>query len=193
MTTFKSLLQQDPLDLESISAHLDGLGHDQRVAEVRAVGGRLQAKLFAAASQDGLDIGYFVPDDRPNRKFVRHYGKNSLPVFSNFEKRFARPHDGAAVAWGFNFSPVMKVVGPGHFVLRAGNERHAEMHVDYYSIPEEQLDGAPALKENTAGIQTLVYGNMIDVLRRVSAHVSVGRAIKKGKETGNYFLLCREA
>ena len=122
-------------------------------------------------------ITHFVPEDRPNRKFVRHYGKNSLPVFSIFEKRFARPHDDATVAWGFNFSPVMKVVGPGHFVLRAGNERHAEMHVDYYSIPEEQLDGAPALKENTAGIQTLVYGNMIDVLRRVSAHVSVGRAL----------------
>jgi hypothetical protein len=67
------------------------------------------------------------------------------------------------------------------------------MHVDYYSIPEEQLEGAPALKENTAGLQTLVYGNMIDVLRRVSAHVSIGRAVKKGKDTGNYFLLCREA
>ena len=193
MTTFKSLLQQDSLDLASIAGHLDGLDHEQRVTEVRAIGGRLQARLFAAASQDGLDITHFVPADHPNRKFVRHYGKNSLPVFSFFEKRFARPHDGAEVAWGFNFSPVMAVVGPGHFVLRAGNDRHSEMHVDYYSIPEEQLEGAPALKENTAGLQTLVYGNMIDVLRRVSAHVSIGRAVKKGKDTGNYFLLCREA
>jgi hypothetical protein len=33
---------------------------------------------------------------------------------------------------------------------------------------------------------------MIDVLRGVSEHVSVGRAIKHGKETSNYFLLCRE-
>ncbi len=66
------------------------------------------------------------------------------------------------------------------------------MPVEYYSVPPDRLDGAPKLARNDRGISTLVYGHMIDVLRRVSAHVTIGRAIKKGQETPNYFLLCRE-
>lgn len=193
MTTLKHLLQQKPIDRDAVEQHLNGLSHAQRVDEVRAIPGRLQAALFAAAPTTGLDVDFFVPPQTPERTFVRHFGKNSLPVFSDFEKRFARPSADADVAWGFNFSPVMAVVGPGHFVLRQGNERHPEMHVDYYSIPDEQLNDAPPLRENTSGLQTLVYGNMIDVLRRVSTHVSVGRAIKNGRDTNNYFLLCRDA
>jgi len=193
MPSFKELLQKTPLDLAEVARHLDGLSHDQRVEEVYAIPGKLQRKLFSAAAAGSLGVDYFVPESTPSRKFVRHYGKNSLPVFSRFEKRFARPQDGADTAWGFNFSPVMAIVGPGHFILRDGSDRHPEMHVDYYDIPSERIDGAPPLKENTAGIQTLVYGNMVDVLRRVSDHVTIGRAIKKGKETHNYFLLCREA
>ena len=34
---------------------------------------------------------------------------------------------------------------------------------------------------------------MIDYLRRVSDHVTIGRAFRKGKWTENYFLLCRES
>jgi hypothetical protein len=193
MATFKELLKTDPINIEAVSAHLDALDHDVRVQEIYAIGGGQQKRLFAAAEgQPKLGLDYFVPADKPAKTFVRHYGKNSLPAFSRFEKRFARPEEKPDQMWGFNFGPAMGLVGPGHFVLRDGSERHPEMHVDYYSLPEESFEGAPPLKENTAGISTLVYGNMIDVLRRVSEHVTIGRAIKKGKETGNYFLLCRE-
>jgi hypothetical protein len=34
--------------------------------------------------------------------------------------------------------------------------------------------------------------NMVDVLRRVSDHVLIGRATRGGKDQDNYFLLCRE-
>lgn len=186
------LLESPDLDLARLSEHLDGLEHGERVRQVRAVPGRLQGRLFGAASGFGaLDMEYFVPADRPDGQLVRHYGKNSLPVFSIFEKRFARPEAGSPVMWGYNHSPMMALVGPGHFVLRSGPEL-GEMHVDYYSVPPRRLDGAPALVPNDRGISALVYGHMIDVLRRVSAHVTIGRAIKKGQETANYFLLCRE-
>ena len=33
---------------------------------------------------------------------------------------------------------------------------------------------------------------MIDYLRKVSDHVSIGRAVKGGKAMDNWFLLCRE-
>lgn len=192
MPTFRSLLQAEPIDLDAIRSHLNGLGHEQRVQEVRQIPGGLQGRLFAAAEGSGeLDSSYFVPEDTADGTFVRHYGKNSLPAFSIFEKRFARPAADSPVMWGFNHSAMMPLVGPGHFVLRTGPEP-GEMHVDYYSVPEARLDDAPPLARNDKGISALVYGHMIDVLRRVSAHVTIGRAVKKGQDTGNYFLLCRE-
>jgi len=188
----RSLLSKDTISLDEVAAHLDSLNHDERVRQVRSVPGGLQGPLFESAKGFApLSLEDMIPREIADRAFVRHYGKNSLPAFSHFEKRFARPAVDADTAWGYNHSSAMWLVGPGHFVLREGPDE-GEMHVDYYAIPPEQLDGAPALKSNTAGISTLVYGNMIDVLRRVSIHVTIGRAIKKGKETSNYFLLCRE-
>jgi len=192
MSSFADLLRCDPIDLDAVAEHLDALPHAERVKQVREVSGGLQRKLFAAAEGfRRLDFTDYVPEATADRTFVRHYGKNSLPAFSNFEKRFARPSPGSPVMWGFNHSPMMGLVGPGHFVLRSGPGPR-EMHVDYYSHPPERLDGAPPLKRNDKGISTLVYGHMIDVLRGVSDHVSIGRAVKNGAETPNYFLLCRD-
>jgi len=193
MTTFRQLLAAEAIDLTTVCAHLDALSHDERVAQVRAIPGKLQERLFAAThTHRSLSFEDFVPTDHPERTFVRHYGKNSLPVFSHFEKRFARPEPGSPVLWGFNHGPLMGLIGPGHFIMRTGPES-SELHVDYYSTPPERLDGAPPLAANDKGISTLIYGNMIDVLRGVSKHVTIGRAVKHGKETPNYFLLCREA
>ncbi|HCP46035.1 MAG TPA: hypothetical protein DIU15_08345 [Deltaproteobacteria bacterium] len=192
MTSFRDLLAVDSIDMGAIAAHLDTLDHQARVNELRSVPGSLQANLFRAArGYRQLTLEDFVPQSTPDRQFVRHLGKNSLPVFSHFEKRFARPASGSPVLWGFNHGPVMGLVGPGHFVMRTGPD-DGELHVDYYSIPEEQLDGAPALQTNTVGISRFVYGWMIDVLRGVSTHVTIGRAVKHGKDTPNYFLLTRE-
>jgi len=193
MTTFRDLLSRDSIDMEAVATHLNSLDHAQRVLEVRAVPGSLQAGLFEAARGfRALTMGYYVPTATPDRQFVRHYGKNSLPVFSHFEKRFVRPGPDSAVLWGFNHGPVMGLIGPGHFVLRTGPD-NGELHVDYYSVPAEQVDGAPRLQSNTAGLSRFVYGRMIDVLRGVSDHVSIGRAVKHGRDTPNYFLLTREA
>jgi hypothetical protein len=38
-----------------------------------------------------------------------------------------------------------------------------------------------------------VYGFMVDTLRGVSEHVTIGCAARKGKEIGSWFILCREA
>ena len=193
MPKLKQLLAADPIDLTAVATHLDGLQHEQRVRQVREVPGSQQRRLFEAVrGWRSLTQEYYVPTAQPDRKFVRHLGKNSLPVFSHFEKRFARPEPGSPVLWGYNYGPVMGIIGPGHFVMRNGPGA-GEVHVDYYSLPDESLDGAPPLKANDSGISTLVYGNMIDVLRGVSEHVSIGRAVKHGKDTPNYFLLCRES
>jgi phosphodiesterase/alkaline phosphatase D-like protein len=41
-------------------------------------------------------------------------------------------------------------------------------------------------------LQRFVYARMDDFLRKVSAHVSIGRAWRNHKVTDNYFVLCRE-
>jgi hypothetical protein len=191
----QQMLAIKPIDMDAVRAHLDSLSHDDRVAEIRTIGLRLQRDLFEAA--DGympLDVDHFTPKNVPSKQFVKHYGKNSLPLFSEFEKHFARPLDGARESWGFNESGefVKTVVGPGWFVTRKG-DKDGEVDIDYYRIPGRQIEGAPPLKKNTSGLSFFVYGNMVDVMRKVSDHVTIGNAVKNGKRTDNYFLLSREA
>lgn len=193
MTTLVELLRNDPIDMPAVCQHLDGLSHDERVTQVRCVGGRLQTRLYAAAEGfKAVDAASFVPDDVPDRQWVRHYGKNSLPVFTRFEKRFVRPMAGSEELYGYNHGPTMRFVGPGYYVLRDAADE-AEMDVDYYKLPRESVEGGPKLKPNSTFPANVVYGYMVDVMRGVSEHVTIGRAIKKGKKTGNYFMLVREA
>jgi hypothetical protein len=193
MTTLVELLRREPIEMQAVCDHLDGLTHDARVEQVRAVGGGLQSGLYAACEGfKAVDATTFVPDDVPDRTWVRHYGKNSLPVFTKFEKRFVRPVAGSEELWGYNHGPTMRFAGPGYYVVRGAADA-AEMDIDYYKLPTETIPGGPKVKPNTTVPANLIYGYMVDVMRGVSEHVTIGRAIKKGKKTGNYFMLVREA
>ena len=186
------MLAGKPIDFAAVGAYLDSLDTAGRVAEIRTIPGRLQAALFAAAQgKRAVAMEHFVPAQVPAKRFIRHFGRNSLPLFSDFEKRFALPQKDATELWGYNHSPAMGLVGPGHFVVENGPDP-GEVSINYYRIPPVRLDEAPALRSNTSWLSFFVYGNMVDVMRGVSEHVSVGRAIKNHKETNNYFLLCRQ-
>ena len=124
---------------------------------------------------------------------VINAGKNSLPVFSHFEKRFCRTADNPDVLYGYNEGSTRKFVGPGYFVASVDAER-GEVAVNYYHVPPEDAalpEAWPAIKPNEKGVQKFVYAKMIDYLRKVSDHVTIGRADRNGKTTNNYFLLCR--
>lgn len=192
--SLQAILTAATLDLPALAAHLDGLDHLARVRDVRSIGGRDQARLYAAARGfRAVDLHFFVPAAKPSRALVRHHGKNSLPAFTEFEKRFARPNDGATELWGYNHNDAFTTFfsGPGHYVAVPG-DAPGEVNIDYRRIPAERLDGVPPLRPNTRFPDVLVYGHMVDVMRGLSAHVSIGRAIRRGKESANYFLLCRE-
>ena len=187
------MLASKPVDFDALSSHLDSLDSDSRVAQLREIPGRLQRRLFdLAEGKRALTVDHFVPPEVPHKAWIRHYGRNSLPMFSDFEKRFARPQKDARELWGYNHSPAMGLVGPGYFVLRKGADNPGELDIDYYRVPPVQLDGGPAIKSNTFGLSFFVYGKMVDVMRGVSEHVTVGRAYKFGEATENYFLLCRQ-
>jgi hypothetical protein len=180
-----------------VARALDDMTHAERVTALRAAGRNEQKRLYeAVAGLRALRMTDMVGADVPAMQPVRHYGKNTLPAFTHFEKRFCRPAEADANApaelWGYNEGGARWVTGPGYFVLRPDAER-GELLVDYNLVPPAHPAGWPAIRRNEQGLSRFVYGFMIDRLRGVSQHVTVGSAARKGKDLGSWFLLCREA
>jgi len=179
---------------------LDSMGHAERVRAVRTLGRKEQSALWHAI--DGfapvtlLDI---VPSRRGSNEEVRHFGKNSLPLFTRFEKRFCRP-DGQSSAHpdelhGYNYQASRLATwfsGPGYFIATEDKGR-GEVLIDYRRVPAAHPPSWPEIRSNERGGARLVYGFMVDTLRRVSAHVTLGRANRRGKDVNAWFLLCRDA
>ena len=138
-----------------------------------------------------LHLEDLVPQNSAPYTPVRHYGRNSLPLFTHFEKRFYRLPDPAAVG-GANFQSTSWLTGPGYFVARP-NPRGDQIVIDYSELPEQAPANWPGIRDNEHGISRLVFAGMTDTLRRVSQHVSIGAAAKRGKAIDAYFVLCREA
>lgn len=202
MVKLHELLKQDPIPLLEVAALLDGLLPEERIAAARSVPGKLQARLFeAAAKAEPLKLDDMVPAGTPPMKTVRHYGRNSLPLFTKFEKRFCRPEAGTGTGtgtgtklYGYNHQTMSFITGPGCYVAYDGPA--GEVLVDYRELPEKVPEGWPKVKPNDKGLGKLVWKNMVDHLRRVSKHVSIGRAFRGApgaeKPEPNYFILCRE-
>ncbi|QQR79520.1 MAG: hypothetical protein IPJ69_09155 [Deltaproteobacteria bacterium] len=177
---------------KSIGAFLDGLSHEDRLKEINSVGGKFQSCLFQIATPD-LKFSDLMPSDAKPLQEVIFYGKNSLPLFSTFQKRMALSGSGdGSKVWGYNFQTFQKITGPGCFVIDEATDRPGEIMVDYTRLPKENVAGWPEIKSNETGLTKLVYGYMKDYLRRVSKNVFIGEATKKGKSIGQYFILCRQ-
>ena len=186
------LLGAEPPNAAEIAAFLDGLTHDGRMEALAALSGpAVQRRLWeVAASAPRVDTTDLVPPDAPAKREVIFHGKNSLPAFTFFQKRFLRPRAGADTLWGYNHQSLAWLTGPGYFVVHDEPARGAA--IDYREVPPESVAGWPAVKPNSAGLSRFVSKDMVDYLRRVSTHVLIGRATKYGKDLENYFALCRE-
>jgi hypothetical protein len=194
---FKARLAEQSPRPGVISDLLDGLNHDQRVDAVRSLGRSEQRRLYDVV--DGfrpVRLEHLVPPSAPDFTPVRHYGKNTLPLFTHFEKRFCRPRGADAAQpgelYGFNFQTMAPVTGPGYFVAREDPNR-PEIWVDYNEVPPEHPAGWPEIRRNERGLSRFVYGFMVDTLRGVSDHVTIGSAARKGSDLGSWFILCRES
>jgi hypothetical protein len=186
-------LSTEPISLSAVSDALEEAPAEERVRLLRTIKGREQARLWIAAESGKVPLEHLVPDGVGPATEVIHAGKNSLPVFTCFEKRFCRDKSVEDRLWGYNEGPTRGLVGPGYFIARV-DEKTGSACVDYYEIPPEGASLPPtwpAKKPNESGLSMLVYAKMVDHLRQVGPHVVVGRAVKNGKITDNYFLLCR--
>jgi hypothetical protein len=199
MTTSDNITQarqhlHEHKDIESFANLLDGVGHDERVRITQAMKKNDQKAMWELSKgYRSISLNDIVAVPKPLLE-VRHVGKNTLPVFSHFEKRFCRPsvQGSREELIGYNWGVTKPLVGPGYFVAYY-NGATDEVDVDYRLIPKEKPQDWPEIESNDAGIGKLVFGNMVDSLRRISEHVTIGSAAKNGKPMGNWFILCREA
>ncbi len=175
---------------------MDELGDAARAAVTVSMTARQQARLYDAAQGfRALTLEHFVPAGVAPRAQVVHAGKNSIPVFSRFEKRFCRPAIGSDRLWGYNQNPraIQSATGPGYFVCYAIDA--GQVLIDYTEVPPakspERPEGWPAVLPNSAGLSRFIYNRTKDTMRGVSNHVSIGRAARDGRAIDNWFVLCR--
>ncbi|MFT4626956.1 MAG: hypothetical protein ACI8PZ_005637 [Myxococcota bacterium] len=198
----KDIVRSSSATIAEIAHAVDALDHAARVAQVRTLGRRDQARLFEkAADAAALDAAHFVPDASSLRP-VHHEGWNTLPVgvaaLKGFQKRFARPEDGSGRLFGYNEGATRGLLGPGYFVAydcqdHATWSGRGSWVVDYFQVPDGPVpDGWPVVKPNSKGLQVLVYNGTRDFMRRVSTTMSIGAAYKGETALHNYFVLVRE-
>src|SRR5581483_8724906 len=152
---------------------------------IQSLDRRFLAALYEAAAPTdatpGLTLDFLVPPGTDSLREVIHHGRNSLPLFHHFQKRFCRP-DGDApsdVLWGYNEGSTRPFVGPGYFLARPYGDK--ELVVDYGGLPPRRPTHWPEILPHESRLGRFVWVGMTDVLRRVSEHVSIGRAYKGSK------------
>ncbi len=189
---FRTLMGAEPLDLSALATWLDAADPETRLAAIRSLNKKQQRRLYhSAGNGTKLTIEHFVPNGTETLVEVIHDGKNSLGVFSEFQKRFCRiPGDDTRLA-GYNEGSLRWAIGPGYFVAYDRPEE-GEVWIDYRLLPEHKAADWPEIQPQSVRLGRFVYSGMIDVLRPVSTHVTIGRAIIGGKESENYFALCRQ-
>ena len=189
-STLQGLIADPGATPQRIRDALDGMSESDRVAATRSLKRGLQIKLWSLVDRFGeLTLDDFVPHGTPALRAVRHYGRNTMPAFVIFEKRFYKSAQGEVA--GANFQPISPLTGPGYFVTREDANKR-EVLIDYHLLPKEAPRGWPRIRDNEHGLSRLVYGFMIDRMRRVSEHVTIGRANRHGVDFGSWFVLCRE-
>ena len=106
--------------------------------------------------------------------------------------RRARTRARPRALYGFNFQSLGLAHRPR--LLRRARRPGASRGAD--RLPRGPARGARpagrAPRRNEPGVARFVYGFMVDRLRRVSEHVTIGSAARNGKDLGSWFLLTRE-
>jgi hypothetical protein len=182
------------LDLARVAELLDGLGHEGRVHTIRTWKKKHQSELFEAAKGvRPLDLDFLVPSSTGPLVEVIHEGHNTLPMFNRFQKRFVKLDGESFPIAGYNEQSMRGFTGPGYFVVTKGEGEHeGELVIDYSKIPKQKPPSWPEIRANDSGLAAIVNGGMVDYLRGISSHVSIGVAYKDGKHRNQWFALVRK-
>lgn len=188
-----SVFLEPKIDLERLTHILDGLGHEGRVHTIRTWSKDQQRALFdAAKGYRPLDLDFLVPASVGPMVEVIHDGQNTLPMFTSFQKRFVKLEGEEFPVAGYNHQSMQALTGPGYFVVTQGEGEHeGELVFDYTKVPKNKPASWPPIRSNEGGIAGIVNGGMIDYLRGLSTHVSIGVAYKNGKHRNQWFAMVR--
>jgi len=188
-------LIEGPGPISDVSAYLGNLTAPQRWGELCSLSKRCQRTLYLKAeASEPLSLQDFVPAGAPDTTEVVHAGRNSLPMFRDFEKRFARTE---GRVYGYNEGSLRGLIGPGYFVIRptiGAEQARGAVVVDYFEVPQGPVPvGWPDIRPNWKGLQYFVYHKTRDYLRGVAPGITIGSAWKTllGRERAlnSYFIL----
>lgn len=180
--------------LERFKTMLDTAGPWARRNACRTLTRAQMMALYDAVEASGaMSLEHFVPSGEALVEAI-HYGKNSLPLFSLFQKRFCRPdgEDPGEALWGYNHNDALVSTVVGHGYFTASLNEKGEMVIDYAKVPPRKPAAWPAITQPTDRLGGLVWKGLTDHIRKVTEHVSIGMAFRDGKPEGSYFVLCRE-
>ena len=168
-------------DLAAVSAALDAATPHDRLAWCRSLGRSDLYALYALARGSPVTVRDLVDADGGPTVWE---GKNGVGLFSRFKKVFANL-DGEVVGYNDNrgaagpLTPIyLRIVGYGHYVAYDAAD-FPEVLIDYRRAPARGHPEFPPLADNRHGLRSLVFGNMVDTLRRVTDDVFIGDATKK--------------
>ena len=182
------------VNIKELSEYLDSLTNRQRIQATQTLRAQEQERLFEAAEGfQPLTLEHYAPSmGLPPLTEVIHYGRNSLPLFRSFQKRFTYPDIETDVPqrWGYNHQAMACFTGPGYFVAKEAGQ--GEVVIDYYEVPPKKPQQWPEILDNSQRLSRFIYFHTQDFMRYVSKHVSIGRAMRQGKWMKNWFVLCRE-
>lgn len=179
------MLDDGGISLPEIRTHLDGLDVAGRVAECGELSAARQKRLWELATAEaGEGGGDLIPAGQDTAVFA---GRNSLRVFSHFQKRFAR--QGVDIA-GYNVHPLAWLIGPGYFTVEPG-PAGIPLRFDYSRVPTVAPAGWPRVSDNSSTLARPVYGGLLDEVVWVTPDVLIGSAFRGGRPLGSYFVLAR--
>ncbi len=192
-STLREMVEQGAPAID-MSSLLDDLSPERRIDQVLAVRGALIRRMYSlVGTGEPLGLDDIVPSSAPAGSTITYEGRNSLPLFSRFQKRFTRTADG--LVFGYNHQPtpgVGALTGPGYFAVTEADASHpGELLFDYTKTPPFEPSGWPAWRANESGGGRLVFMNLNDYVRRVARGVVVGIALKLGKDQDACFSLTR--
>ncbi len=185
----RGLLQGEATSAD-IARHLDALDPAERLRQVLAVKGKwVKAMYDRVADAPPATLEEFVPTSTTGTTVI-YEGRNSLAMFTRFQKRFFRTQGGVIV--GYNHQAMQWITGPGYFVVQGPDGQPPvpdQLYIDYITEPPEFPEGWPAYKPNSRGLSRSVYFNMHDYMRRVATGVYVGKAYRVGEDIDAHFSL----
>ncbi len=189
MPTLKELVTEGA-SLAAIVQHLEGLPNDRCVAEAMELGSKEQQQLYALAKDaEVIALEQLVPQGQLNQAEVFE-GRNSLPLYSRFQKRFFRQSDGRI--FGNNTSPTEWLIGPGYFeVLPSTDQSRGALLIDYSYYPKQGLADWRPVVDNRKGASRFVYGGLQDYCRKVTDDLYICWVFRDGKDQGKTFVLAR--